>query len=399
MLGLCLALFAIGAEPPAGPAFVRHAAGADDARGAIQSIDKTWAVRLAGESEPTAGADLVSLRRADLQLPPYPATTQVIFANGDRLAADVLGIENDQIRIRAAFADPPHHANATQELTAPLAAVAEIWFQPPPENEAARPKPGERRRRDVMYLTNGDARTGTVVGMKSHTQPLIFKEGSKETQVDPMRLVAVAMNTDLARTLRPRGPYGRLVLANGGRLSLLSATASGESLTGKTLFGPEVKVPIDQIISLDIRQGKAVYLSDLKPLRYEHTPFLGVRWSYEADRSVAGRDMRLGGHAFDKGVGMHSESRLTYALAGGYRWFKATVGLDDRTGQGGSVRVRVLVDGAEKDGNDNELTAATGPRTVRVDVAGAKELTLVVEFGSGGDVCDHVDWADARLVK
>ena len=82
-----------------------------------------------------------------------------------------------------------------------------------------------------------------------------------------------------------------------------------------------------------------------------------------------------------------------------FRWFEAAVGLDDRTGQGGSVRVRVLVDGIEKGGNDTELTAATGPRAVRVDVAGAKELTLVVEFGSGGDVCDHVDWADARLVK
>ena len=30
---------------------------------------------------------------------------------------------------------------------------------------------------------------------------------------------------------------------------------------------------------------------------------------------------------------------------------------------------------------------------------GVKELTLEVDFGKGGPVQDHVDWADARLVK
>jgi hypothetical protein len=27
------------------------------------------------------------------------------------------------------------------------------------------------------------------------------------------------------------------------------------------------------------------------------------------------------------------------------------------------------------------------------------EITLVVEFGPGGDIRDHVDWADARVIK
>ena len=40
-----------------------------------------------------------------------------------------------------------------------------------------------------------------------------------------------------------------------------------------------------------------------------------------------------------------------------------------------------------------------GAVPVRVAVKGAKEATLVVEFGRGGDVGDHVNWADARLVK
>jgi hypothetical protein len=122
-----------------------------------------------------------------------------------------------------------------------------------------------------------------------------------------------------------------------------------------------------------------------------------------ADGSVAGRDLRLGGSTYDKGLGMHSESRLTYTLDGGYRRFEAVVGLDEQTGRGGRVRIQVLVDGRPQAlGWDKELTLADGPRAVRVDLTGARELTLVVAFRNGGrgpDAQDHVNWGDARLIR
>ena len=64
------------------------------------------------------------------------------------------------------------------------------------------------------------------------------------------------------------------------------------------------------------------------------------------------------------------------------------------------MRLRVLVDGKERDlGFKGELTWRTGPLRLRLDVSKAKELTLGVDFGAGGDVGDHVNWADARLIK
>ena len=118
------------------------------------------------------------------------------------------------------------------------------------------------------------------------------------------------------------------------------------------------------------------------------------------DRSVAGLPLRLSGSTFDKGIGLHSESRLTFALNGNYRRFESLIGLDEQTGQGGSVRIAVLVDGQAKDiGSAQELSSTTGPRLLNVNINGAKELTLVVEFGPGGDIRDHVDWADARIIK
>ncbi len=395
---LLVPLPALG-EPPN---FTATTASAPALAGIVARLDRDWTVVLDVNGNPAtaSGADLISLRRSGELLPPFPAGPQIVFANGDMLPGHVVKIERGLATFRASLGRGGREA--ISELSIPLSALSVIWFRSPPQdsaNEAARHWLSERRRRDVVMLNNGDARIGAVLGMKSPTDPVILKEESRETRIDAGHILAIAMNTDLARALRPRRAYGRLVLDNGGRLGLLSATADAAMLTGKTLFGAEVKIPLERIVSLDIRQGKAVYLSDLKPRRYEHTPFLGVRWPYEMDRSVGGGRLRVAGHTFDKGIGLHSDSRLTFDLGGAYRRFESTVGLDNLGGRGGSVRIRVLVDGQAKIGDDKELSIATGPREVNVDVTGAKELTLVVEFGNGGDVGDHVDWADARVIK
>jgi hypothetical protein len=157
------------------------------------------------------------------------------------------------------------------------------------------------------------------------------------------------------------------------------------------------------VAALDVYQGGAVYLSDLKPDKFEFTSFLGDDgpvWPLVADGSVDNRDLRLGGSTYDKGLGLHSRSRVTYNLAGAYRRFESLVGIDDEAGRVGGARVRILTDGKPLDlGPGTELTPGTGPLVVGVSVAGVKELTLEVDFGKRGDVQGRVNWCDARLVK
>ena len=146
-----------------------------------------------------------------------------------------------------------------------------------------------------------------------------------------------------------------------------------------------------------------MYLSELKPAKFEQTSYLGdggVKWPLAVDAAVTGRDLRLNGSVYDMGLGMHSRSRATYVLEGKYRRFEALVGLNDETGRDGSVRIKVFADGKPLDlGKDGEVTAKTGPLAVNVPIEGVKELTLEVDFGRRGDVQGHVDWAEARLLK
>lgn len=381
------------------PTFTAHTADGAPRTGRLERLGDGWSVRLGGDPASVAAGDLLSLRRIGQPLPALPLDKQyAILATGDRVPGDVTGMSGDNIVFRLAAS-----LGAEKEVRLPLSAVSVLWFNAPDDEEAParllRRLVAAQRTRDSVLLRNGDVVEGILTGVGA--KALEMEVNRKTVSLDRAKVAAVALSSEASGARRPRAAHARLVLSGGGRLTLTSASCTdGKTLTGTTAFGAEVRVPLTEIAALDVQGGKAVYLSDLKPRRYDFTPALDVRWPYVADGSVAGNDLRVAGGSHDKGLGMHSESRLTYDLGGSYRRFEALVGLDERTGRGGSVRVKVLVDGKPRDlGGDRELTLRTGPLAVRVDVSGARELTLVVEFGKRLDVEDHVNWADARLVK
>jgi hypothetical protein len=397
ILAVSLAAAFVGAQDAQTPVFDLYTADAAVVSGPLQQLNDDWSVTLAGKEPIRANSDqFVALRRKNARMPGAPDREHVILMNGDQIPGPLLQVVGERVIVQAQI-------GTGQELSLPLSNLSVVWIAAPEgaEDSAAlrRRLIAERRRRDVLLLRNGDRIQGTLTSVNAET---VRFEGDnhKEIPVERARVAALALNTELARPLRPAGIYGRLVLANGCRLSLASAHTDEQTLVGKTLFKDTVRIPIQDVQALDGRQGRAVYLSDLKARHYEHTPYLDLHWPYTRDTSVAGRELHIGGSTYDKGVGMHSQSRLTYDLAGGYRWFEAIVGLDDRTGRRGSAVVEVLVDGKPQTALENrELSGSDAPRTIRVPVTGAKELTLVVKFGTRGDVQNHVDWADARLIK
>jgi NPCBM/NEW2 domain len=382
--------------------FVVRTADGNEHRGALREMKRDWSLRVgaAGEGTHIAGADVVSIRRPGLPLPPMPAGEHLILVNGDRLSLTGLRLDGEKLRGRC-----PDFGGTDVEL--PLSAVA-AWWRAAPDGVSAPDQYLRRllavnRKRDAVYLLNGDVLEGVLDALNDKQVSLEIDKRSVAT--DLIRVAAVALSSEPAAGLRPKGLHARLTLDGGARLTLASAECSdGLALRGTTAFGAPLRVPLNRVVALDWLGGRAVYLSDLKPVGFdEPLPYLGadsIHWPPVADGSVDERDLRTGGSTFAKGIGMHSSGRLRYELAGRYRRFEATVGLDDRTGRKGSVRVRVLGDGRPLDiGFAEELTAKNGPARLQADVTGVKTLTLEVDVGRGGNVQDHVDWSDARVIR
>jgi hypothetical protein len=394
------------AEQPAGkppsPAFVVHTTAGADATGPLRRLLPDWTVAIgAGNGVVVPGAP-VTVRRAGVPLPPHPLAAQIVFASGDRVPVDL----NSPLRLaddRLHFRPRPPLATA-KEWQPPLNRVALIWLRAPRGAEDAdlelRRLLARQPPRDRVLLTNGDSLEGLVTALDSRTVVRVESAGGQAQEVPFAGVAAVVFRAAWLEPGLPKTAYAQVVASDGCRLSLADARldAAATTLHGNTLFGADVQLPVADLVALEVRQGKAVYLSDLRPASYEHTPYLGAAWPYVKDGSVTGRQLRLATGTHDKGLGLHAHSRITYKLDGKYSFFEALVGLDAKTAPAGRARACVLLDGKPAPAWEREVTGRTAAVPVRLDVRKAKTLTLVVDFGKVGDVQTHVNWADARLL-
>jgi hypothetical protein len=394
-------LFAPGAGQPGPNEFIVDQATGKPVRGAIREIAENHAVTFEGALPVHIdGDEFVGLYRADLALPSRPVGPRLELVGGDVLPGEVIDVGRDRLTFRAQTGT----TTRSSRLSLPLSAVSVIRLTPSEDRaevrRQARSLANEQRGQDVVWLSNGEHLLGTFTGLTDKS--LSIEVGEKAMQVERNKVVLIGFNSELTQAPTAKGPFGHVVLASGGRIGLGTFQVRGGTLSGKVLTGDEFSAPWDDVVAIDLRQGRTAYLSDLKPKAYKYTPFLpGLQYSWEADRTVDGEDLTLRGNTFDKGIGMHDQSQLTYSLAG-QRRFEAVVGLEEKVPPGACVRVKVLLDGKADGGWEKELRAGDGPQVVRVNVAEAKELTLIVEFAAGTGrpfVGGRVNWGNARLVK
>lgn len=371
----------------------------------LGNVGLDWSVRLSGNKPHViAGNNVISLRRAGAHLPDWPRQDVLLLTGGDRIPIDPAGpfaIEDDHLLACPDFRLPLARRSLVRVPLPYVAAIVlgSVEGDHDPDLTLARLRSGKRQA-DLLLLKNGDRIEGKLKDVAGERGFWLDVEGRKvENTFSHTAILALA--TAFQARPRAKKPHALVVLEGGGRILFADLRHDAESklFAGKTLAGFDAEIPVGQIAAIDIRQGRAVYLSDLTPKSYEHTPFLSLTWPLARDHGVTGLPLRVGKDTFDKGLGMHATSRVTYTLGGAYRWFEATVGLDSRTAKRGQARVSVLVDGkAHEACATKELTAVTAPLVLRIDLRKARELTLITDMGKLGDVQARVNWAEARLV-
>jgi alpha-galactosidase len=120
-------------------------------------------------------------------------------------------------------------------------------------------------------------------------------------------------------------------------------------------------------------------------------------WSVpQAEHEIAGGPLSIHGEKFTDGVGTHATSKMRLSLNGNARRFTAEVGVDDSAGQEGSVEFVVGGDGKIL-WRSGVLKAGDPAKSLNVNLAGIKTLTLRVTDGGDGESNDHADWANAKI--
>lgn len=308
-----------------------------------------------------------------------PQTASVRFANGDQVVGTVSFPAARQVKV----------AGGWGSVTAPLAWCSAIRLN----EKAALP---ETPTKDVILLGT-DRLEGEIQGVAEGK--VRIDVGGKLIPVELARVQSLA----LAPRNRPAsgtetGLLLGLDLGGGERLTGRWISMTQDLLTVRLDWGTNAEVPVASLSRLEVKNGKLVYLSDLKPVELRQTPFLDGTYPLQTDRSASGRPIRLAGKGYARGLGMHSRADVTYNLEGKYGNFSATLGIDDAVGGEGSVIYRVF--GDEKLLYESPVVrGGDAPVELKLDVKRVLLLRLEVDYADGGDIADHADWADARLLR
>lgn len=208
-------------------------------------------------------------------------------------------------------------------------------------------------------------------------------------------------------------PRLQLTTINGAQWALESAKLRDGELEIVSVAGVSHRIPISQVTRIEFPQLDAVFLSDLEPASISFTPFIGTTELKSAlaefnkpqiDQSFDGRELTLanvasvsGSKTFRRGLAIRSRTEIVYRLAGEYRRFQSTAGVDPSAVALVNVELSVLGDGQTL--WKSKLTKKSAPVQIDVDVANTKRLMLLVDYGENMDMGDRVHLGDARLTK
>jgi hypothetical protein len=204
----------------------------------------------------------------------------------------------------------------------------------------------------------------------------------------------------------PDGALCRLSLLGGDILYVRSVEGAEAGLQAELMTGTRLQLPWPALASLDFSRGKIVYLSQIEPREVKYTPFFDITWRYRRDANLTdGGPLRLGGKDYARGLAIHSRTFLSYRIGGEYRRFQAVMGIDQAVEKLGLEQVlgrnvHVVISGDGRPLFEADVRGSDPPQELDIDVSNVRDLEILVDFGSDQlDIADHLDLADAKVVK
>jgi hypothetical protein len=245
------------------------------------------------------------------------------------------------------------------------------------------------------HSTRAESVTGILLGLDP--QRVRFRYEDTETEM-PATTVLVVELASLQDKPMP-AVMGRVLCADGSLVAFSQLALDGGKMT--------VTSPSLGVLRLD-RAGVAritfapdnrlTYLDTLKPVAVKQTSFFREEFRWQNGKSVMGQPLRVGGAAYEHGLGLHARTELAYELAGQYRLFTAIAGIDESV-MAGLADLTILLDGKPLLAKQR-LDRSQPPASLRLDVQGGQRLTILVDFVAGGyGSGSRVNLCEAALTK
>mgnify|MGYP003705853379 FL=1 len=112
--------------------------------------------------------------------------------------------------------------------------------------------------------------------------------------------------------------------------------------------------------------------------------------------SLDGDALAIGDRVYQRGIGSHANSEMTFFLNEEFKRFYAEVGVQQ--GVGASIGFTVFADDVVVY-ESGMMGKNQPPKVVDLDLSGVSEIRLVIDDGGNGIGSDHGNWAEAYVTK
>lgn len=254
---------------------------------------------------------------------------------------------------------------------------------------------------DTVYIRDKDnpeqirSVSGEIVGLSDEALTFVFR--GKERSITRDRVVGLV----LAHAERPKGPkpgFHQMLRLRTGQLLPGKIVSIGDRVVLDLIGGGRIDVPRIAASTMRNVNGRRIDLTRVEPTAEEAIPYFGLAMPYRVNQSFTGGAIRLyDEQIYERGLAVHTKSRLHYKLERPAEAFRARFGLMDPGGRMGNVTARVIGDDKvlwEK----TDITADSEAIDVLVKLTGVKRLVLEVDFGKGQNVGDRAAWCNPQII-
>lgn len=254
---------------------------------------------------------------------------------------------------------------------------------------------------DTVFVRDKDEPTklvtlaGKVLSLDDDSLNFFFR--GKQRSLTRDRIAGIVLGHADRDAPPDPGPYQLLALRGGqqlpARLLELDDRVRFELIGGGVLMPPR-----DTLLTMTSENGRRVDLTQVTPSAEEAIPYFSLKLPYRVNRTYADEPIRLfDGETYDRGLVVHSKSRLHYKLDRPAQRFEARLGLLSPNGRLGNITARVIGDGAVLWEQD-DITAESQALDINVPITGVKRLILEVDYGQGQHVGDRAAWCNPKII-
>ena len=261
------------------------------------------------------------------------------------------------------------------------------------------------RKADVVRMLNGDTTSGVIESVTDSSISIHPTDADASAQISLDKVAAILL-ADPDPHASPTGRAWRVWLNDGSSLTVPAAkiveadpTNLAVGFTDQKMFA----ISLANVSSIEQTNGPVRWLSAISPTETIYHPYFDENFPPQFDHPVDDptASIRSKFPAFRHGIGVHSYTRLAYAVPDGFTAFRTQFAVEPIATSEmtkADLHVRIFADGKIVAEVPHVRFGPAAP-PMMVDLTGKKEIALEVDFGDNLNAQGRFVWLDSAFTK